>query len=144
MAFGNLEQGTHSAPMADINTTPMVDVMLVLLIIFMVCTPLITQSVNVNLPKTTGTAIEQKPAVVQLAIDKEGHIRWNGDTTDDGMLVQKLSLSALQQPQPDMQLSADKDVRYERVAQVMAQVQAAGINRLGFVMLAGSEGTTHE
>jgi biopolymer transport protein ExbD len=145
MAFGNLEQGIHAAPMADINTTPMVDVMLVLLIIFMVCTPLITQSVNVSLPKAVGAATGEKPDVVHLVIDRDGKVSWNGDVTSDNTLLQKLNTSALQQPQPELQLSADKDVRYEYVAQVMAQVRSAGLNKLGFVMLPGAaQGGAHE
>jgi biopolymer transport protein ExbD len=143
MAFGNLEAGGHAAPMADINTTPMVDVMLVLLIIFMVCTPLMTQSVTVNLPKAVGAATEEQLEIVSLAIAADGALSWNGAALDDDAVAQHLTDIAAKQPQGELHLQADKDVRYERVAQVMAQVRAAGVNNMGFVMLAGASNDSH-
>jgi len=134
MAFGGFEQNT-SQPMAEINVTPLVDVMLVLLIIFMVCAPLMTQSINVNLPKAVGASTQEKPEVINLAVDAEGQLTWNGQSVADEGLTQCLTELAARQPQPELHLVADKDVRYERVAQVMAMVRHAGVHKMGFVML---------
>jgi len=139
MAFGGFESGS-AQPMSEINTTPLVDVMLVLLIIFMICAPLMTQSITVNLPKAVGTTTEQKPEAVNVSINAQGQVKW-GDTalTDDALLQQQLLQVAAKQPQPELHLLADKEVRYERVAQVMAMVREAGVTRMGFVMLPGAE-----
>ncbi len=136
MAFGSFEQG-NAQPMAEINMTPLVDVMLVLLIIFIVCAPLITQSVTVNLPKAAGSVTEQKPEVVSLAIAADGRLSWNTESMADDSLQLRLAEIAARQPQPELHLMADKDVRYERVAQVMAEVKQAGVSKMGFVMLPG-------
>lgn len=138
MAFGGFEQNT-SQPMSDINTTPLVDVMLVLLIIFMVCAPLMTRSIDVNLPKVTGVNTQEKPEVVTLAINIAGELSWNGENVGDDGLTQCLTELAAKHPQPELHLMADKDVRYERVAQVMALVQSAGVSKMGFVMLPGAQ-----
>lgn len=137
MAFGGFEQNT-AQPMSEINTTPLVDVMLVLLIIFMVCAPLMTQSIDVNLPKAAGVAAQEKPQVVTLSINAEGKLSWNGESVADEGLAQCLTELAAKQPQPELHLMADKDVRYERVAQVMALVREAGVSKMGFVMLPGA------
>ncbi|MEZ5435252.1 MAG: biopolymer transporter ExbD [Pseudomonadales bacterium] len=139
MAFGGFESGS-AQPMSEINTTPLVDVMLVLLIIFMICAPLMTQSITVNLPKAVGTTTEQKPEAVNVSINAQGQVKW-GDTAlaDDALLQQQLLQVAAKQPQPELHLLADKEVRYERVAQVMAMVREAGVTRMGFVMLPGAE-----
>ena len=136
MAFGGFEQST-SQPMSEINVTPLVDVMFVLLIIFMVCAPLMTQSITVNLPKAVGASTQEKPESVSLAINAEGGITWNGESVVDEGLTQCLTELAAKQPQPELHLVADKDVRYERVAQVMALVREAGVTKMGFVMLPG-------
>ncbi|HQQ75395.1 MAG TPA: biopolymer transporter ExbD [Pseudomonadales bacterium] len=138
MAFGGFEQST-SQPMSEINVTPLVDVMLVLLIIFMVCAPLMTQSIVVNLPKAVGASTQEKPETVSLAINATGGITWNGESVVDEGLTQCLTELAVKQPQPELHLVADKDVRYERVAQVMALVREAGITKMGFVMLPGAQ-----
>lgn len=137
MAFGGFEQST-SQPMSEINMTPLVDVMLVLLIIFMVCAPLMTQSIDVNLPKAVGASTLEKPETVNLAISAEGKLSWNGESVADAGLAQCLTELAAKQPQPELHLMADKDVRYERVAQVMALVRDAGVSKMGFVMLPGA------
>ena len=136
MAFGGFEQST-SQPMSEINMTPLVDVMLVLLIIFMVCAPLMTQSINVNLPKAVGSSTQEKPEAVNLAIAADGQLTWNGESVGDDGLTQCLTELATKQPQPDLHLMADKEVRYERVAHVMALVREAGVSKMGFVMLPG-------
>jgi biopolymer transport protein ExbD len=136
MAFGGFEQ-TTAQPMSEINTTPLVDVMLVLLIIFMITAPLMTQTINVNLPKAVGAAVQEKPDIVNLAISAEGNISWNNEAVADDGLSQCLTELANKEPQPELHLIADKDVRYERVAQVMGLVRAAGVTKMGFVMLPG-------
>ncbi|HNE26147.1 MAG TPA: biopolymer transporter ExbD [Pseudomonadales bacterium] len=138
MAFGGFESGT-AQPMSEINTTPLVDVMLVLLIIFMICAPLMTQSITVNLPKAVGTTTEEKPEAESLSINAQGQVEWNGKVLDnDALLLQQLAQLSAKQPQPELHLLADKNVRYERVAQVMAMVREAGVTRMGFVMLPGA------
>jgi len=137
MAFGGFEQNT-SQPMSEINMTPLVDVMLVLLIIFMVCAPLMTQSINVNLPKAVGSSTQEKPEAINLAIAADGQLSWNGETVGDEGLTQYLADLAAKQPQPDLRLMADKEVRYERVAFVMGLVREAGVSKMGFVMLPGA------
>ncbi len=138
MAMGQFDSGAQAAPMAEINTTPLVDVMLVLLIIFMICTPLMTQSVKINLPRAAGAATTEKPDAVQLAIDSSGAVSWNHEAVADDVLQQRLEVAAQQQPQPSLHLAADREVRYERVAQVMALAHEVGVQQLGFVMLAGT------
>lgn len=142
MAFGGFESGS-AQPMAEINTTPLVDVMLVLLIIFMICAPLMTQSITVNLPKAVGTTTEEKPEAINVSVNAQGQVSWNKETlANDALLQQYLAQAATKQPQPELHLLADKDVRYERVAQVMAMVREAGVTRMGFVMLPGAQAQT--
>jgi biopolymer transport protein ExbD len=136
MAFGGFDQGSPQ-PMSEINVTPLVDVMLVLLIIFMVCAPLMTQSISVNLPKAVGVSTEEKPETISLSVSADGALSWNGATVVDAALVQHLKEVAAKQPQPELHLMADKEVRYERVAQVMAMVRESGVTKMGFVMLPG-------
>ena len=138
MVFGGFESGS-AQPMSEINTTPLVDVMLVLLIIFMICAPLMTQSITVNLPKAAGASTAEKPEAVKVSVDAQGKVSWNETVlADDALLQQQLVQVAAKQPQPELHLLADKDVRYERVAQVMAFVREAGVTRMGFVMLPGA------
>lgn len=136
MAFGGFDQNA-SQPMSEINTTPLVDVMLVLLIIFIVCAPLMTQTVHVNLPKTAGQASQEKPDIITVNIDAQGVLRWNDEVVTDERLQQYMAGIATKQPAPELRLAADKEVRYERVAQVMGFAKTAGVNKMGFVMLSG-------
>ncbi len=142
MAFGGFESGSSQQPMAEINMTPFVDVILVLLIIFIVTTPLMTQSISVNLPQTEGSATQEKPEAVSLSIGAQGQISLNKAAIADAELEKKLKELAEKQPQPELRLLADKDVRYARVAQIMAMVREAGINKMGFVMLASAGSLT--
>ncbi|GBG03131.1 transport-related membrane protein [Azospira sp. I13] len=137
MAFGGFESGP-SQPMADINTTPLVDVMLVLLIIFIVCAPLMTQAVKVDLPQASAAPADPKPDTVNLALDAAGKLYWNQSEIQQEELVRRLAASAAQQPQPEVHLSADKETRYQRVAELMAAAKEAGIVKLGFVTLPGA------
>ena len=132
MAFQPAFEGGEQA-MAEINMTPLVDVMLVLLIIFMVTAPLFTHAVRIDLPRAHGAPSAEKPDNVTLSIDAAGTVRWNGDIVAAGSLPQRLAQAAARAPQPEIQLRADRDTRYEVVASLLSQVQRAGLTRLGLV-----------
>ncbi|MQA22962.1 MULTISPECIES: ExbD/TolR family protein [Rugamonas] len=133
MSFGAFNHHRNPGPMADINVTPMVDVMLVLLVIFILSAPMFTNSVKLDLPKAQAQANPQQPATVTLSIDGAGKIFWNNDPVEQSVLEARLVEAAKLEPQPELQLRADKDTRYEVVAQVMAAAQSNGLTKLGFV-----------
>ena len=133
MAFGGFNDNKQNAPMADINVTPMVDVMLVLLVIFIITAPLFTHAIKLDLPSVQAAAAEQKPETISLSIDGEGKIFWNNDAIDQKDLGVKLAQAAQQNPQPELQLRADKSTRYEVIAQVMSAAQTNGMTKIGFV-----------
>ncbi|HJV74845.1 MAG TPA: biopolymer transporter ExbD [Noviherbaspirillum sp.] len=133
MAFGGFNDNKQNAPMADINVTPMVDVMLVLLVIFIITAPLFTHAIKLDLPSAQAAAAEQKPETISLSIDGEGKIFWNNDPIDQKALGIKLAQTAQQNPQPELQLRADKSTRYEVIAQVMSAAQTNGMTKIGFV-----------
>ena len=136
MAFGSFNQG-GAQPMADINTTPLVDVMLVLLIIFIVTAPLMTQSIAVTLPKVASVAADTPPQTVKLGLDADGQRFWDSEPVRAEDFAARLAAAAAQTPQPVLQLSADQATRYQHVAEVMAAARAAGIEKLGFVTVPG-------
>lgn len=136
MAFGSFEQN-NAQPMSEINTTPLVDVMLVLLIIFMITAPLMTQSISVNLPAAEGAPMPEKPEIISLQVSADGSLLWNNARIDDNTLRQYLQAAAQQKPQPEIHLLADESARYEHIARVMAKARDAGVTQLGFVMGAG-------
>lgn len=131
MAFGSFEEKSGVSPMAEINTTPLVDVMLVLLVIFIITAPLFHQAVPIDLPKVDATRLEDKPLVIQLAIDEEGRVYWNGEIIHRESLPTRLA--AAREGDPELHLRADRGTRYERVAEVMAAAQQAGIVKIAFV-----------
>jgi biopolymer transport protein ExbD len=135
MSFGSLDNQNNKQPMAEINTTPLVDVMLVLLVIFIITAPLFTHAIKLELPSAQAPAAPEKPETITLAIDPAGKLYWNNDAvaTDDD-LKRRLSQAALKAPQPDIQLRADKDTRYQRLAEIMSAAQQAGLGKIGFVM----------
>lgn len=133
MSFGGFNDNHHSAPMADINITPMVDVMLVLLVIFIITAPLFTHAVKVNLPTAQSAPAPEKPETVTLAIDRSGKMFWNDQPVAEPELTQRLIAAAQRQPQPELQLRADKDTRYQILAQVMSLAQNNGVTKIGFV-----------
>jgi biopolymer transport protein ExbD len=120
-------------PMAEINMTPLVDVMLVLLIIFMVTAPLFTHAVRIDLPRARSAPSADKPQIVTLALDAAGTLRWNDEVLDEAALAQRLSDAATRDPQPEMHLRADRATRYERIAQLLSQIRGAGVARLAIV-----------
>ena len=112
---------------------PLIDVMLVLLIIFMVTAPLLTHAVKVDLPKAASAANLTKPENVQLAIDANNQIFWNGEAIDTAQLGERLQAAGAQQPQPELHIRAERTATYERVAQVMSEAARKGLTRIGFI-----------
>lgn len=133
MAFGGFNNDKQNAPIADINVTPMVDVMLVLLVIFIITAPLFTHAIKLDLPSAQSAAAPQKPETISLSIDGEGRIFWNNDPVGQQDLGARLAQAAQQNPQPELQLRADKSTRYEIIAQVMSAAQTNGMTKIGFV-----------
>ena len=134
MTFGTFNDHRQQPLMSDINVTPMVDVMLVLLVIFIITAPMFTQAIKLDLPRVQGGAVQQQQvASIALAIDARGRLFWNDEAIDAAKLDAKLAQAASLAPQPEVQLRADKETRYEVVAQVMAAAQASGLTSLGFV-----------
>jgi len=122
-----------SPPMAEINMTPLVDVMLVLLIIFMITLPVINHAVKVELPTASSQKNDVKPESINLSINAKGQIYWNNSVVDLNTLETYALAAAKKKPEPEVQLKADKNVRYEAVAQVLSTVKRAGLQRIGFV-----------
>ena len=133
MAIGSFNETSRQAPMAEINVVPLVDVMLVLLVIFIVTAPLLTHSVKIDLPKASSSPNLTRPVHVQLGIREDGSLHWNGAAVEMQELESHFSAAAMQEPQPELHIRADRLVPYERVAQVMSKAAKAGLGRIGFV-----------
>lgn len=134
MAFGSFQHTRHAQPVAEINTTPLVDVMLVLLVIFMITLPLITHRLAVDLPKTSSDAPAVTDAdVVELGINAAGTLFWEGVALNETELEARLQEAARQEPKPELHLHADKTTPYQRLAEVMAAAQRNGLTRIGFI-----------
>ena len=118
MAFGGFNKGTDSAPMAEINMVPLIDVMLVLLVIFIVTAPLLTHSVKIDLPKAASTPNLTKPDNIQLGIRASGEIYWNGEPVDGVLLRTRLAAVSKNDPQPELHIRADRTTEYQKVAEV--------------------------
>ena len=131
MAFGT--QDDTDDVMNEINMTPMVDIMLVLLIIFIITVPVMKHAVNIDLPRATNEPELIKPANVVLSVNAEGAYFLDGTQIKDEELAPRLKSAAAQNPQPDLHIRGDKAVRYERVAQAMAAAQQAGLRKIGFI-----------
>ena len=123
----------HTQPMAEINTTPMVDVMLVLLVIFIITAPLLTHSIKIDLPQAGSQNNPEKPDTVTLSINAEGKLFWNDAPLAEPELASRLANEAQKKPQPELHLRADKKTNYQQLAMVMSAAQTAGIEKLGFV-----------
>lgn len=133
MAFGAFNPHRQQSMMSDINVTPMVDVMLVLLIIFILTAPVFTHAVRLDLPQADASPVQAQAGTVTIAVDAAGAVHWNDELVDAARLDARLLRAAATLPQPELQLRADKNTRYEAVAQVMAAAQLRGLKRLGFV-----------
>ena len=135
MAFGTLDDtlDADTEVMNEINMTPLVDVMLVLLIIFIITVPVMKHAINVTLPSASAQRLDAKPETIQLSVDAQGITYWNQSPIGEAELVARFKTEAIKEPQPDLHIRADKAVRYEFVAQAMAQAQQAGLRKIGFV-----------
>ena len=133
MAIGRLERSSGPVPMSDINMTPLIDVMLVLLVIFMITAPLMTSSLKLDLPKTDGAQPNDAPQFISVALDPQGRLFFGEDVVDAAAFAARVLDAARKNPRTEVQLRADKGVPYGRVAEVIGVVQKAGLSRIGFV-----------
>jgi biopolymer transport protein ExbD len=133
MAFGGFSKAGDSAPMAEINMIPLIDVMLVLLVIFIITAPLLTHSVKIDLPKASSHPNVTQPENVQLAIKSDGEVYWNGVRVDAPTLDARMAEAAKLDPQPEIHLRADRTTEYQNVARVMSAAARVGLVKIGFV-----------
>jgi biopolymer transport protein ExbD/biopolymer transport protein TolR len=133
MSFGRLGQPRDGAPMSDINMTPLIDVMLVLLVIFIITAPLMASSLKLELPRSDAAQPTDAPAFVAVAIDAQGQLFIGDEAVGPEAFAQRVAEAARANPATEVQLRADRSVPYGRVAELIGQVQKAGLNRIGFV-----------
>ena len=133
MAFGRLERTSGPQPISDINMTPLVDVVLVLVVIFILTAPLLASSIRLDLPRADGAVPGASPQSITLVVDKAGQVFLNDQPLTQGALVQALAETAASQPDTEVQLRADATVPYGRVVEIMGAAHAAGLQRIGFV-----------
>jgi biopolymer transport protein ExbD len=132
MAMGSLSDNDDDFN-PEINTTPLVDVMLVLLIIFIITIPVMNHSVKIDLPRASSQPEQPKPENINLAIDAAGKVYWNSEPVDATQLDQRIASAAGKMPQPELHLRAERTTQYEKVAQVMAAAQSGGLAKIGFI-----------
>lgn len=133
MAMGSFNASGNQAPTAEINMTPLVDVMLVLLIIFIITAPLMTHSVKVDLPRASSTPTTDKPMTLQVAIAADNSIFIGSERIDPAQLEQRFTEAVARDANVEMHLKADRSTRYEAVAETMSAARRAGLNKIGFV-----------
>lgn len=133
MSFGRLERTPGPQPMSEINMTPLIDVMLVLLVIFMITAPLLASSIKLNLPKTSAAAPGQPAPFVTLVVNPAGELFLNDQALTLQALAAQLAQTAQAHPETEVHLRADAAVPYGRMVEVMGVAQKAGLNRIGFV-----------
>jgi biopolymer transport protein ExbD len=131
MAFGT--QDNSDEVMNEINMTPLVDIMLVLLVIFIITIPVMQHAVNIDLPRASNQVNTAKPETIRLDVDASGAYFWNDAPIQESDLVAKLTAAAAAEPQAELHIRGDRAVRYERVARVMAAAQRAGVKKIGFI-----------
>ena len=132
MAMGSLSDSDDDFN-PEINTTPLVDVMLVLLIIFIMTIPVMNHAVKLDLPRATNQPDQVKPESINLSIDAAGKVYWNDDVVDRNELQVRIATAAKKEPQPELHLRAERTTEYEKIAQVMAAAQSGGLGKIGFV-----------
>jgi biopolymer transport protein ExbD len=132
MAFGSFGEGQQQ-PMADINTTPLVDVMLVLLVIFIITAPLFNEAIPIDLPQTSASPLDEKPKVLDVALDVDGKLSVDGQPIGMDGFESRCREAVLQSRETELHLRADRATRYERVAEIVAAAQRAGMEKLAFV-----------
>ncbi len=142
MSFGRLERTQGSQPMSEINVTPLVDVMLVLLVIFILTAPLLASAIRLDLPKTDAAKPADAPKFVTIVVDQAGQVFLNDKPVAFEQLGSRLKETATQNADTEVQLRADQAVPYGKVVEVMGVAQKAGLNRIGFVADAGTAATT--
>ena len=134
MAVGSPDDDAEEQMNSTINTTPLVDVMLVLLIIFLITIPVVTQSIQLTLPKERNVPTQTKPENILLAVSKDGDIYWNTRKMPDmETIVAELKKEAVKEPQPEVHIRGDQDARYESVGRLVVACQRAGIAKVGFI-----------
>jgi biopolymer transport protein ExbD len=133
MAFGSFDRKTSSQPMAEINMVPLIDVVLVLLVIFIVTAPLLTNVVKLDLPKATSAADIQKPEKVEFAIDANGGLFWKGERITREDAIARFAAEGAKRPQPEVYLRADQNVPYRYVAETLADASKGGLSKVAFV-----------
>ncbi|MES1196740.1 MAG: biopolymer transporter ExbD [Steroidobacter sp.] len=133
MAFASFNSKSASAPMAEINMVPLIDVMLVLLVIFIVTAPLLTQAVKLELPRVNAKVNDLRPEKIELSIDAQGNLFWNGEAVTRAEASKRFQVEGQKQPQPEVHLRADQDVAYRFVAQTLADASQAGLTKVGFI-----------
>jgi biopolymer transport protein TolR len=133
MAFGRLERSSAPPPMSDINMTPLIDVMLVLLVIFMITAPLMSASLKLDLPHSEAATASDVPDFVAVSIDPAGRLYLADQPVAPAVFAERMAQAAKKNPQTEVQLRADKTVPYGRVAELIGVVQKAGLSRIGFV-----------
>ena len=132
MAMGSLSDSDDDFN-PEINTTPLVDVMLVLLIIFIITVPVMNHSVKLDLPRAASQPNQTKPENINLSIDAQDKVYWNNEVIDDAELKNRIAVAAQKEPQPELHLHAERTTQYERIAQVMSAAQSGGLGKIGFV-----------
>jgi len=138
MAIGSFNSPATQAPMAEINTTPLVDVMLVLLIIFIITAPLMTHSVQVELPRAASAPTPEKPLTLQVSIDADNAVFIGSEAVDRNSLETRFRDAVTRDANVEMHLKADRSTRYESVAETMSAARRAGLTKIGFVTQPGS------
>ena len=138
MAFGRLERNRPAQPMSEINMTPLVDVMLVLLIIFIITAPLMTHQVPVDLPRASSTPTPEKPLTLQVSIDADNRVFLAEIPVDRSSLEARFREAVAQDAKVEMHLRADRATRYETVAETMSAARRAGLTKIGFVTQPGA------
>lgn len=135
MSHGSFSDDDHGDDnmLSEINMIPLIDVMLVLLIVFIITVPVMKHAVSVDLPSAVNQPEQVKPQTLRLSVLADGSYHLNGDTVDDAGLERRLQAEGAKDPQPDLHISGDKAVRYERVAQALSAAQRAGVRKIGFV-----------
>jgi biopolymer transport protein ExbD len=133
MAFASFDSRRAAAPMAEINMVPLIDVMLVLLVIFIITAPLLTQAVKLELPKATSQVNQPKLEKIEIAIDAAGLFHWNGEVVSRAEAQRRFADESRKPAQPEVQLRADQGVAYRYVAQTLADASKAGLTRIGFI-----------
>lgn len=139
MSMGSFNAQNHQMPTAEINMTPLVDVMLVLLIIFIITAPLMTHSVKVDLPRAASTPTPEKPLTLQVSITADDAVFVGAEAVDRSTLETRFREAVAQDANVEMHLKADRSTRYEAVAETMSAARRAGLSKIGFVTQPGGE-----